>query len=278
MEKKMRIGMNQPLVLLFIQGMAFWPVWRWYFRRFTSPMDDKWYLLPLAAALILLFRESRFSPRPVSRHRTWTRRLALPIILLAVYTISYPILRPLPRAMFAVVTLCCTFSACFPSRRLSPGVYGLFLLALPLIPALQFYCGYPLRVLVGEASALLLRFSGLEVIREGTGLRWSDFLIEVDGPCSGVKMLWAGGFLACIVVSVFMLQLLQTFLVFLGTFIGVLLGNIFRTAALFHVESGLIEFPGWIHDGIGVVVFCFTAVAIAGLAERFRRRKIQCAG
>jgi hypothetical protein len=42
----------------------------------------------------------------------------------------------------------------------------------------------------------MLALTGAAVHAEGTGLRWAGGLIEIDVPCSGIRMLWAGLHLA----------------------------------------------------------------------------------
>jgi hypothetical protein len=54
----------------------------------------------------------------------------------------------------------------------------------------------PLRVIVGVATAFLLQMQGLDVWREGVCLHFGEKLIWIDAPCSGIKMLWFGFFLA----------------------------------------------------------------------------------
>jgi hypothetical protein len=63
-------------------------------------------------------------------------------------------------------------AGCWPSCRArvpALPVLGLAVLALPLLSSLQFYAGYPLRVLTAEASRWLLA-PGFDVVREGTAL------------------------------------------------------------------------------------------------------------
>ena len=77
-------------------------------------------------------------------------------------------------------------------------VLGLSLLSLPLLASLQFYAGYPLRVVTAEASRWLLA-AGFSAQRSGASLLVDGQLVIVDAPCSGVQMLWLGYFTACVV-------------------------------------------------------------------------------
>ena len=84
---------------------------------------------------------------------------------------------------------------------------GLMLLALPIIPPLQFYVGYPLRLATAFVSARLLSLHGLSIDAVGTCLDWNGTLIAVDAPCSGVRMLWTGLYLAMGLVLLYTLIL-----------------------------------------------------------------------
>jgi exosortase/archaeosortase family protein len=55
-----------------------------------------------------------------------------------------------------------------------------------------------------------------------------------------------------------------------AAFAAIIIGNTFRAAALFYVESGAanLPLPGWTHEGVGVVVFAATAIAIALMAMK----------
>jgi exosortase/archaeosortase family protein len=124
-------------------------------------------------------------------------------------------------------------------RPFHMGMLGLMSLSLPLIPTLQFYGGYPLRVLVASVAAPLIRLGGFAVIQEGTCLNWDGQLIWIDAPCSGVRMLWTGLYLACTLAYLSRLGFFRTLLVLAFAFPAIILGNIFRAVALFYLEAGV---------------------------------------
>ncbi len=78
---------------------------------------------------------------------------------------------------------------------------GLALLALPLLASLQFYAGYPLRVLTAELSAWAAAGRGLAAERSGAAMVVNGHLVIVDAPCSGVQMAWLAYFAACAVAA-----------------------------------------------------------------------------
>ena len=159
----------------------------------------------------------------------------------------------------------------WPAPRLAVGrgpVLGLAVLALPLIASLQFYAGYPLRVLTAEASRWLLA-PWFAVVREGSSLSVNGVLVIVDAPCSGVQMAWAGYFTACAVAlwagrsdRAFALRL-----PLVGA--AVLVGNVLRNSVLVALQaSGHGALPG-VHEGVGLAALAAVCGVIAmGMAAR----------
>ncbi len=248
--------LRRPVVLLAIQAAAFWPVWIWYFRRMTDGSDSGWGWTALVAAIAL----SRLTGSADGRERPATRSMWLPGALTLVYAAGFPFLSPLPRAAIAVLAIGATISAI--GNRLHAGIYGLLLLSLPVMASLQFYLGYPLRALIAVLSAGLLRLGGLTVISNGATLHWGEQSILIDAPCSGIRMLWAGALLTMVLASIYRLRPRHFILAGSTAFILILAGNLFRSVALFYVETGLIELPHQAHEAIGVAAFLITAIAI----------------
>jgi exosortase/archaeosortase family protein len=151
-------------------------------------------------------------------------------------------------------------------------------LSLPLIPTLQFYGGYPLRILVAGVAAPVLRLGGFSVIQEGTCLNWGGQLIWIDAPCSGVRMLWVGLYLACTLASLYGLRFFKTLLVLGLSFYAIIDGNIFRAVALFYLEAGIVEMPGWAHAYAGVVAFLIVAAGIVAAVHLIEREKQKLCG
>jgi len=252
--------MKRALLIVALQVAAFWPVWRWHASRVGDSADDVWGLLSLGAFALLVWKGGGARGDGAEAGRG----LWLPALVMLVYAVSYPFVLPLARAALALTALCCTVSLLRFGRRFHPGLLGLLYLSLPVIPSLQFYGGYPLRVLVAGAAAPLLRLGGYAVFQEGTCLNWAGRLIWVDAPCSGVRMLWVGMFLACALACLYELRPLKTLLALAAAAVAILAGNVLRAAALFYVEAGVVEGPEWLHEYVGV--FAFAAVAVSILA------------
>lgn len=254
--------------LVALQIAAFWQVWMWGFGRYVSSGEEIWGLTALVAAGVFAWLQKD----DLSETKSQTG-----LILSAVFTFAYFIscfyAPPLVRAVFAVIAV--GFSVCHWkfNKVFEPGFFGLLWLGLPVMASLNFYLGYPMRVLTGEAVTFLLRFQGMDVQREGVCLHFGEQMIYIDAPCSGVKMLWFGIFLSAVLASFFRFGYLKSSVLFAISFIAILLGNIFRASALFYTESGIVEIPKWAHEAVGVMAFLVTGIAIVSFARFLERYK-----
>ena len=250
------------ILLAALHVVAFWDVWRWYFQRVSTSADESFGFIAIiaVAAACLWFRGK---DAPIAN-----RWLIIGSILL--YAVSYSFLPPLLRASIAMTSLAFAVSGWYFGRRLHFGIWSLFLLSLPLVPSLQFYAGFPLRVIVGEATVLLLKLNGLVVVREGIALNFGQQSIWIDAPCSGIKMMWTGFFLTSLLVTIYGFTMKKTIVAFVFGFAIVLAGNILRATGLFYLEAGLIRMPQQAHDGIGVVSFLITCIGIVYMLNRLR--------
>ena len=251
------------LLLLAAQALAFWPVWAWYARRTLDPSDEPWGLLALATAVILTFRPSALRPGPAPS-------FASPAALTIAYAGLFPVLPPLGRSLMALTAMGATLATLSGRPALHPARLVLFALATPLLPTLQFVAGYPLRVAAGESAALLLRLSGLPVVREGTLLSLGDTTVSIDAPCSGVRMLWAGMYLAAVLS--WHLGPWRSLACLALAVLAAVVGNALRSAALFYPESGMLTVPSLAHQGVGLAVFALVAASVVAAARLLEGR------
>ncbi|OAD19591.1 conserved hypothetical protein, membrane [Candidatus Thiomargarita nelsonii] len=159
--------MMSRILIISIQLLAFWPVWQWYIVRLMSSPEDRWGLLAVGTLVLYLLSSKRTAPAP---------SLLLPTLLTLLYAVSYPFMPPLLRAAIALIAVGSTF------LRVPLGAWGLLLLSLPLIPSLQFYLGYPLRLIVASVAAPFIRLSGFAVVHEGVYLNWHNYPILISPP------------------------------------------------------------------------------------------------
>ena len=267
-------------LVLALQLAALWPVWQWYARVIISS-DGKWGMLAaLTSVAFLLWKKGGRERTTAARGETKRGRveikrgLWLPTLFLFLYALAYPFLPLVLSSAIALTALGSTLSLLRLGRLFHPGLMGLLYLSLPLIPSLQFYGGYPLRILVAGVTAPVLRLGGFNVIQEATCLNWGGKLIWIDAPCSGVRMLWVGLYLACALAAVYDLRPLKTLYVLMSASVVIILGNVFRAVALFYLEAGIVEMPPWGHDYVGVVAFVLIAAGITASVRWIRREKL----
>jgi exosortase/archaeosortase family protein len=258
--------MKRLVLLVGLQLIAFWDVWRWYISRAIHSWDQPWGVLALVVAVAFLFASKKQLPRKQDC------RLLLPSLLIVAYAASTYFLFPrLTQAMIAFTALVLTLSRLRFAKSFHTALFGLFYLSLPTIPSLQFFAGYPLRIVVAELTAPILRLGGFAVTTEGTCLNWSGQLIWIDAPCSGVKMLWVGMFLTCVLMCLYEISTVKTLLLSLLAFAVIIGANVFRAVALFYLEAEVLRLPAWGHEYAGLIAFALEAGAIVFIVFRLRK-------
>lgn len=249
--------------LLMLPCLALWPVWQWSAARLTDGSDDPLGIVAMLTLLTLAARD-RHSLAPAPRLRWFGASLFL-CVLAGPYLHVIP---PLLRAAAGVVGLLLAVLALRRHRAPVAAWFGLGILALPLMSSLQFFAGYPLRIVTAEISMHLLRLGGIAVTRDGSTLDLAGRLVMVDAPCSGIQMAWSAYFTACTAAAWLRLPdrcFLQRLLP-LGAI--VLAGNVVRNSVLVLKESGILPMPAWTHEGIGLLVFAGVCVLVLRLMAR----------
>ena len=243
----MKLGTRSRCLLpVVINLAALWPLLPWLVARLTDGSGEAW---GAAAWLLALFAlVTRANTRGLHAD------LALPCGLLLVYTAAYAFCPPLVRAMLGMLSVAATISALYLGRRFSWPLAGLLLLGLPLEATLQFYLGYPLRFLVAELSAPLLGPLGLDAVAQGTQLASGRLQVEVDGPCSGLKMLRMGLLCSCFVALRSGFGAAGWAAHLLLTIAALIAANVLRATSLF-VLSRLPQQSDFWHAGVGVAAF-----------------------
>ena len=253
---------------LALQATALTPTWLWMAARLRDGSDDPLGLLALAALALLVWqcrRDLRASPR-----LGWLALAAIGTVAATLLRTSWP---PLAASLLAVLALACGLMAFLPRRVAAAPVAGLAVLALPLLSSLQFYAGYPLRVVTAEASRWLLA-PAFEVAREGTTLLVDGRMVIVDAPCSGVQMVWLGYFTAC-AVALWAGRSDRTFLARLPVVgLPVLAGNVLRNSVLVAFEGAGQPMAPWAHNSFGLAVLALVCGGIAWAMAP--RRRLPC--
>jgi exosortase/archaeosortase family protein len=245
----------KPRTALAAVGLACWSAWLDLGARLDGVATALPLVLVLAALVVPCFS------RDAGRRRVSVPALTL---LLAVYVIAVLIAPPIFAIAPAFLAVCRVLHDAGNEGAPRAPFFGLVLLALPVIPTLEFYTAYPVRLAAIEASAALLRMNGIAVGVEGLALRFGTELIQFDAPCSGVRMLWTCWFLASALAYLYRFAARRYVLALVLATGFAIAGNILRATSLFYVEAGI--FPvgdvAWLHEAVGLAAFAMTALLL----------------
>ena len=237
---------------------AFWPLALWYFRRLVDGGDE-----PMGLIVLL------FTACLIGRNRTPLRNrplIALSLFLLyGLVVIFLPQVPPMLRCIPALLTL-----AFFYGWHHLPGWLALLFLSLPVIASMQFYLGYPMRLVTAEITHWLLTPWVDELVREGTTLSAHGKVVGVDPPCSGIRMLWAGLVMTNIITSLARMKWARMIFFNLIAIGLIILCNSLRATLLYAPESGVFDIPTWAHEGVGILCYTVAALLLIKLAT-FRK-------
>jgi len=245
--------------------LALWPVWHWYWERLTDRSDEPLGLVALITFCILFLLKSGHRALLIVPSAAVT-------IMLGFYGVFLLFAPKLVLAILAVFAIGLFLSGSKIKAVLQIGDWALLLLSLPMVSTLDFFVGYPLRLLVCNLAMPLLRINGFAVTIIGASLIYQGQAIDIDAPCSGIRMLWASLYLASTLASLRRLNILRSVLLLLLALFAAVLANVLRVTALFYLEAGLVSLPdSWehaVHEGVGVTVFLFVAIGLMLASSR----------
>jgi exosortase/archaeosortase family protein len=224
-------------------------------RRTVDGSDEPWGVLALITIIIMVAADR---PRLVLRQSTTVLAAAGILSLSAAIGMSF--LPPIVATAIAVVSVVVLLAGMLPPERPRVALACMALLALPLTASLNFYLGYPLRLLCSHGAAAILSLVGWQTSPEGAALLWNGKTILVDAPCAGIAMLWVGFYTAALMSYRYRASALRTIINLMVATSIVVMGNILRNAVLFFKEADIISLPGWTHDAIGLALFGFAFV------------------
>jgi len=233
---------------------ALWPHWAYVARRLTDGSDEPWGVLALATVLVLLLRDRALLATP-------SRATLLAAAALAVAAATAHLVLP-DLAAAAIAMLALGVYLVGALRRPATPLLVLLWLALPIVASLQFYLGYPLRVLVAHASAALLALAGFAVTAGGATLQYDGTRVLIDAPCAGIGMLWMGSYVAALLSYLQGAGARATLVNGCAAALLVLAANVLRNTVLFFPEAGLVHWPAAAHGAIGLAAFAAAIVPL----------------
>jgi exosortase/archaeosortase family protein len=253
-------------VLLAALVLALWPQWQWMAQRLTDGSDEPWGVLALCTVLVLVGREWRKLETPSAV------ALCAGGALLGGAALGRFWLPPLVAAAIAMAALGTFLTAARPGRS-STALVALLLLALPVIASLQFYFGYPLRLVTAALAAPLLQALGFVVQAAGAALVHDGRVVLVDPPCAGIGMLWVGAYAAALLSYAGNASARRTLLNGVVAAVCVFVANVVRNVALFFPEALDLGWPEWTHAAIGLLAFGLALLPIVLFAQSAGRKQ-----
>jgi exosortase/archaeosortase family protein len=261
--------MIAPSLAAPILALAFWDAWFALVARADS-LETAGPLVLVAAALAApvcarLLRSQALQPIPIA-----------PLIALTMaYAIAAIWAPPLVRIAIAVIAILLTLHMAGGAGAPRAPFVGLVVLALPVLPSLEFYTAYPMRIVSAAITVRLLDVQGINAIQDGVALRVGERLFEFDAPCAGVRMLWAGCFLVSAAAFLHGFGWARYSATLIFAVIAMVFANAVRAASLVHVEGGALPIAtgDWLHSGVGVTAFSMAAVAMLAVIESLARQR-----
>lgn len=284
---------------LIVSALVFWPVWVWYWERVTDRSDEPLGIVAVITLIMLIVMRTRAQVQnDLNVHQTksnisgsnttkadtghtdvapksdkaGSNSSLICILLLVVYCIAVMVAPHAVQALIALITLLCLIRLATPNITLVSGDWVLTLLSLPVVATVNFYLGYPLRCFIATASCMAINLFGASAKAAGSELIAPTGMVEVDAPCSGVKMLWFCCYLAAAFSSHLKLSPAHCAILLCAGIISALAGNILRVSCLFFIETSQQYHSNYfIHQAVGTVAFLFSASVPTLLALCFSR-------
>jgi len=251
---------------------AYWSVWVDYASRLGRDPDALAHPAAVVIGLVVLWGSG------TGQRARWVQRAGFVLSLSCViaFALAYAHIGAMARCALALLGV--GSFVCWQRTSARPLLgLGLMLLGIPMLSQLESLVGVSLRVTVADAAAALVRIPGLPIAAEGTRLVWAGGAVDVDAPCSGLRMLWTGALASLVAIAHFRLRAPAVLSLGAGALLLIWSGNVLRCAALFYVESGMVPAPAWAHGGIGLIVFAGVCASLWEGARWLSRPRAVCA-
>ncbi len=258
--------MIPPVVCVAVIAMAAWDSWRWLAHRYAAAPEEALSLVLTVGLLCLLALPRLRTARRLSAIPLAPVPLSLVTLLLAAHAAAILWAPAILAAALAATVLLYALYRSATGLSPPPAFWGLVALAMPVVPSLQFVLGYPMRLISAQLTVALLSVQGVPISREGTFVVIGGETIQFDAPCSGVSMLWALVLVTLMAGLIQRLDVIRLGAALVLTIAVAIVCNVLRVSSLLFAETVLgAEQPAWLHEGVGLVAFAVTSVALLGL-------------
>ncbi len=269
---------GERIAAVTLWAASVWPMWRWWARRLSEPVDaDVAAWIVFAAFAIALWRKTKRAATsaalPAATIPTW--KWLWSAVFLALFHFVRTSLPPTASGVFAVLA---GIPLLLPEDTgqgpIPPPLAALALMGLPSAMILDFLIGYPMRVVATRLATLLLSSAGLPVAQSGVELSVDGVSVFVDAPCAGVRMLGAGLILAFALAQTFRFRFWGTAILAAVGLVSVILANVARVCVLSLFAAGGMALSRTAHEIVGCFALLLGAVlcALAAFAMARRRR------
>ena len=239
-----------------------------HFQQMWSRPHYQFFPLVLAAVGVLYhLRRSDLDPAPNPDRRLVAGAALVSGLILAVFAV----LRISP-------LLCCgawlivALATTFRSRLNLWSAWGLMCLLLRLPQGKDVWIIQTLqRITTGIASTVLDQMR-IDHIQEGNVLAFPTHKLFVEEACSGVVSLFTIIATAAILGALLRRSFLHTLLLMVAGAFWAAAANILRVVVIAYAQEkmGLDLTQGWLHDGLGVTIFCVTLLTLFSTDALFR--------
>jgi exosortase/archaeosortase family protein len=172
--------------------------------------------------------------------------------------------------VFAVTALGTFLPRILSQNRLHLCDWILLYMTLPIVSTLNFYLGFPARLLIAHLASWVLRLCHYSVSVEGVSIFANGQYLEVDPPCGGIKILWFMIFLASALAGLLKFDWKDTLRIIAISLTLAVIGNPLRIALLFTLQvNGILqgELEHFIHLGTGLSVYSILALSLIFVAS-----------
>ncbi|MDZ4859078.1 MAG: exosortase/archaeosortase family protein [Candidatus Hydrogenedentes bacterium] len=229
-------------------------VWDRWFQPWGSATSAGIFLIAIGMWLYLLTTPQRGVLR-VAPASGWLLCGTLLLIAFAMVFARVPQL--VSSEIAAAIVGCIMIGTLSTSSRAGAwGILVLMLLSIHVATSLDFFIGFPLRLVSSQFAGFLLGPNGSAV---GAALTDGRSTFYVDAPCSGVRMLTASIAMGAAVSGLYQFNFRRTACLVAAAIALAIFGNAHRAATLFLIR---VEPNDPMHEFIGIIVFVECALLL----------------